>query len=230
MDISKFFLKFNKELSEIADIISKIGTEFEKVPDSIQILSEVGWFIPLSIGPGELNFYAKEVLEDRVELVNKRMIELLDSEMEYFERIIIERFPHRKSALISSLKAHKEEEYYLSIPVFFAQTEGICKELTSFRYFKTSKNQPETKKWVSNFISGSFIEILLKPMRNKEVFRQNQIPDEPLGLNRHDVLHGDSLDYGEDRVNSYKALSLLFYISETVYEANKQLCVSPSSE
>ena len=57
-------------------------------------------------------------------------------------------------------------------------------------------------------------------MRNINILRQIQIPNEPLGLNRHDVLHGDSFDYGEDKINSYKALSLLLYISETVYEAN----------
>lgn len=230
MEISESFLKFSKELGVIGKTLCEIlTTEFEKAPNSIQILAEKGWFIPLSITLGELNFYAKEIVGGRLELVDKEMIQLLDSEMEYFEKQIIERFPHRKAALISSFKAHREKEYYLSIPVFFTQIEGICKELTGFRYFKTSNSQPATKKWVSNFIAGTFTEMFLNPMKSKDVFRQNQIPNEPLGLNRHDVLHGDSLDYGDNIVNSYKALSLLFYMAEIIYDANKELVI-PSKE
>jgi hypothetical protein len=43
----------------------------------------------------------------------------------------------------------------------------------------------------------------------------------PIGFNRHDVLHGDCVDYGDDKINSYKALSLVNYLSETVYMAKE---------
>ncbi len=67
------------------------------------------------------------------------------------------------------------------------------------------------------------MELLLEPLKYTGVMRQIQDLDNPLGITRHDVLHGDSVDYGEDGLNSYKALSLLNYLGETVYIAKHKI-------
>ena len=75
----------------------------------------------------------------------------------------------------------------------------------------------------TNVKSDSIIEIVLEPLKHTGVTRQKQNLSNPLGINRHDVLHGDSVDYGKDKVNSYKVLSLLNYIGETVYMAKQHI-------
>jgi hypothetical protein len=53
--------------------------------------------------------------------------------------------------------------------------------------------------------------------------RQPQDFNNPIGINRHDVLHGNCVDYGDSKINGYKVLSLLNYIGSTVFEAKQYL-------
>ncbi|PUB26349.1 hypothetical protein C8J95_11132 [Elizabethkingia sp. YR214] len=64
------------------------------------------------------------------------------------------------------------------------------------------------------------MENLLNPLKIISSNRKVQDFDNPIGINRHDILHGQSYDYGENPINSYKALSLLFYIANIVLEAS----------
>jgi len=38
-------------------------------------------------------------------------------------------YPERKKIISSAFKAHKRQEYELSIPVFIAQIDGLCYDL-----------------------------------------------------------------------------------------------------
>lgn len=213
--IKKAFEPFQKA-------VAKFTQELEKLPESTRILAEYGWYLPFDIHPPIINYYVKELKEGNVAFVDEEMVAFLDQELHRIEDSLIFKFPHRKAPLLAAINAHRNANYYLSIPVFFIQIEGICLELTGKRFFKISGNQtkgyePATAEWITSQQAGEIFNILLEPLKHTGIVRGKQDIQKPIGINRHDVLHGDSIDYGENKLNSYKALSLLNYLADTVY-------------
>ncbi|GAH80009.1 unnamed protein product, partial [marine sediment metagenome] len=73
----------------------------------------------------QLRSLANELDIGNIDKVNQFMdIEITKMLNEIKEKLIA-RFPNRKDALESAFKAHRNEDYFLSIPVFLAQTEGM---------------------------------------------------------------------------------------------------------
>jgi len=214
--------KISNEIETFQKTISKVFDGFLEIPNSVKVLAEYGWYLPFDFHPQAVNKLVSEIEEDGTKNVDLVMIAYLDNEIKNIESDIIKKFPKRKAAIQAAIRAHKNKEYYLSIPVFFSQTEGICRELTGKRFFKV-KQKPATIAWVSNFKSNSLMAYLLEPLKYAGPARMRQDPKKPKGINRHDVLHGDCFDYGKDSTNSYKAFSLLNYISDTVFEAKDYL-------
>jgi hypothetical protein len=149
------------------------------------------------------------------------LIEYFDSKIRKIEKQLILLYPHRSKPLKAAFKAHRNRNYYLSIPVFFAQIEGICQEVTGIRFFKDGKKKPATAKWAEQFKADSIYGLIVEPLHN---YGPSRIPQArtPKGINRHDVLHGTSCDYGEDKVNGYKTLSLLNYVGLTIHQVKTQ--------
>ncbi|NLJ44008.1 MAG: hypothetical protein GX431_10145 [Bacteroidales bacterium] len=95
--------------------------------------------------------------------------------------------------------------------------------MTGRRFFKTNENRPKTDEWVMEFEKDSIFRALLEPLSYVGPMRQAQDHNNPVGINRHDILHGTCFDYGDSKINGYKVLSLLNYIGDTVYEAKQYL-------
>lgn len=212
--------KFKESLDEA---FCKLSNEIDNVSESSKILADYGWFVPFSFHPSTINQSAEKLKLGDSGLVNKLMIKFFDENINWIKNDLEEKFPHRKKPIISGINAHQEQKYYLSIPVFFSQAEGVCKELTNKRFFSTHHKKPVTKGWTSEFEDDVIMKAVLEPLKHKGKVRNFQKPENPIGINRHDVLHGNSVDYGDNKLNSYKTLSLLFYLCDTVYEASKSL-------
>ena len=195
----------------------------KKIPESVKLLAENGWYFPLDFHPVELNRMASHINEGNGHIVDEEMIIYIDKELTNINDQLIKKFPKRSSVINAGIRAHKMHEYYLSIPVFFSQIEGICEELTGDRFFKNKSNAPLTNEWLKNFETDSFTKILLEPLKFSGPMRKSQDIDNPIGINRHDVLHGNSVNYGDSKINGYKVLSLLYYIGDTVFEAKRFL-------
>jgi hypothetical protein len=222
-DMQYMVSSVNKALENTQFAFSAYLQILKKAPDSIKILANYGWYMPIDFDPVTVNRLAADLKEGKTKLVDNKLIKHFDLELLNIQKKVISNFPNRSKAVIAGFRAHKRKEYYLSIPVFFAQIEGICNELTGTRFFKIKENQPKTLTWVNKFENNSMIRILLEPLYISGPMRQSQDLNNPIGLNRHDVLHGDSLNYGDSKIVAYKVLSLMNYISETVFEAKKFL-------
>ncbi|MEQ9378288.1 MAG: hypothetical protein RIG68_24060 [Imperialibacter sp.] len=221
--IQRGLAHIQKGLEPLKDGILNFALSLERVPESVKVLAEKGWYLPFNFHPPTINHYASELRNGNHEFVDEEMVLLIDSEIARIENELIEKFPKRKAPIQAAIKAHKNRDYYLSVPVFFSQAEGICQELTKNRFFSVRNGQPLTNQWLNNFESDSIMLLVLEPLKHNGVARKIQEKGNPLGTNRHDVLHGTSVDYGEDKTNSYKALSLLNYIGETIYMARQQI-------
>lgn len=220
LEFEKKMQAFSEQMSayqnSFKELALTIATGIKKSPNSIKLLAENGWYVDMRFDITTVNRYANYITGGKPEKVDNIMIEWIDSEIDKIEATLLKIYPHRRAVISAGIKAHMHKEYYLSIPVFFSQAEGICREVTKFRFFKLKNGKPRTAKWKETYNTDSVTGILLEPLKTIGLARSDQNNNNPVGYNRHDVLHGDCFDYGEDKINSYKALSLLNYIGVTL--------------
>lgn len=124
--------------------------------------------------------------------------------------------------LRAAFGAHRRGEFELSVPVFLAQSDGVCLDLTGYHFFMRDRatQKPKSSVYVAARVGNEVSSAMLSPLTcvlpinaaTKE--REKTLQDKGLTdwreLNRHMVLHGESLDYGT-QVNSLKAISLINY-------------------
>ncbi|MCB0549353.1 MAG: hypothetical protein KDD19_17375 [Phaeodactylibacter sp.] len=213
--IEETFQRMSDTIRQAAEGLKRIS---EELPDSIVELTKIGWYVPLF---SELKFpivLKDELAAGNTERVNELMINFINEVYPFYKKKTLEDYPERKGPLEAGFRAHENGEYFLSIPVFFTQIEGICYDQTKNRFFSSREKVPVTKKWVEAVEKTAIVEIFMEPLKIHGPVRKNQDFSNPIGINRHDVLHGNSVDYGT-KVNAYKVLSLLFYIGEITLEA-----------
>jgi hypothetical protein len=212
-----------KKLSELKPNFQEvIKVILEEAPENIKTLADFGWYLPLTSSIFLTYDWAKYIKSKHSGIVDKKMKELLDIHFEeLFEEITLF-YPHRLKPLEAAFKAHNNEDYFLSIPVFLAQSDGICKEITQNQLFggkqkKGSKEHfPNTLDWVNSLQNDSkVLDAFLEPLRHKEGLNKHFSKIDNIGFTRHSVLHGENNTYGTE-INSYKAMSILFYVSHLV--------------
>ncbi|MGE0587714.1 MAG: hypothetical protein AB7O48_04015 [Cyclobacteriaceae bacterium] len=216
IEAQKLLNGFRPKFSINHEIFKSVLAEVESVPESIKLLAEQGWYVAFDMTVTELNRVSSLLKDNETDQVDYLLARTFDEELMSILKFLTESFPHRSEAIRQAIDAHSRQNYFLSIPCFFSQTEGICKEAIGVRFFKTENSVPVTAKWVEEYQAEGLFKALLEPLIVSGNVRGFQVKGSPVGINRHDVLHGDSYDYGNDPVNSYKALSLLNYIGTVV--------------
>lgn len=123
--------------------------------------------------------------------------------------------PHRSRFLESAFAAHARRDYAASVPLFLAQADGICHELTGKQLYRRVKGKPQLAAalagWDEEFIIGSLIGPLTEPTILTATPTERAAASDDV-LNRHVVLHGESTAY-DTRRNSCRAMSLLVYVA-----------------
>ena len=222
--------------SELAKISAQLKENFERfIPkdfnfkknyelfqNSIIKLSENNWYPNFDMAMSQVIQAGLYIERGQLQEADIYLKEYFDQEIDELALQIIRKFPNREKVLNAAIKAHKEKQYYLSIPVFYSQAEGICQEITEIRFFKVKNGNPKTASIVDNYNGFELTLDLLQPLNLISSNRQLQNFEKPLGVNRHDIMHGQSTDYGEDEFISYKALSLLIYISDVIFDATER--------
>lgn len=202
----------------IIPIFDDLKNSFQELPKHIQevllLLGENGWYLDLEM-PLPTLWYLRDILDEGNLLKAENiLIKYFENRLCEIEKSILKKFPSRKHLLKPAFNAHRREEYCLSIPIFLAQTDGICKEAVGQCLFMKSNRKPQTATYVDQIANDTFMAALLSPLAKTLPINasENERPRRFNGLNRHMVLHGESLDYGS-KVNSLKAISLVNYVS-----------------
>ena len=208
---------FKKHFEKQQKQFNLIAQTFEKYPDSMAQLANHGWYTTLEITPGQTNYLANEIYKKHWRKVDKYMMELLQADLNRIKSNLIKRHPIRSKILRSAFGNHVKKDYYSSIPIFLAQADGICIESTNTKLYSTEKGVPKISKIIKELPPGSFSFLLLGPLLDQRLitateFKRNDFHGT---INRHEILHGISLNYGS-KVNSYKSISWIQYISESL--------------
>jgi len=214
---------------EIPDVVADVRDQFDRISGlvadafrdlpqrtrkELRVLAGRGWYVD-----GELPANAPGILVDeleggRVDEIDAVLVEYFRDRLLAIKERLVQQYPHRATFLDKAFKAHERGEYELSVPVLLAQADGICKDCTNLLLFRGKDRRPEIASYVQEtFAADEYRAALLSPLTEEHPISATEArrPADFEGLNRHLVLHGESLTYHTE-VNSLKAVSLLSYL------------------
>jgi len=214
-------------LPEFSDFFASVRDTIENEKKTREILKLSEYELaPLIINNNELfDINNKKLFHP---MITKKLVQITRKD-EFAEEVSLlfssPRLQKRLSAITQALKAHKNREYYLSVPVFLAQSEGIFTDwLIALRLVhrkegdiivhnekrKLNSLKPKIKFAVERNIAA---EGLLKIAMEDVLMRTTSI--------RNAVLHGEKSNYGTAK-NSLQTL-LLVLIFAGVLESEPKL-------
>ena len=193
----------------------------EELPErdrkALQRLGEEGWFVDPDMPVTLLRYLEalfREHPDEMAEALSGFLSGFYKKRLDLIEGKLIDSYPRRGHLFQQAFEAHREGKYGLSVPVFLTQADGIFWE-------RTPQNQSlfiskQRKKASSDCTSHSGREICLHPLVILSPLWMNKGERDDrgesfVGLNRHQVLHGESTDYDTEQ-NSLKVISLLSYL------------------
>ncbi len=179
------------------------------------ILAQHGWFVSFhGTGLGLMSSAFSLFDRGKLEEGNALFGDHIESLLPVIEASTELNFPERATILSDAFRAHSEGRYALSIPVFLSQADGIAAE-----FFKTSSvySFGRIDGRVDDFISANKKDIFENPFHHlvKSLMPINASGENrkryETPLNRHLVLHGESVDY-PSKINSLKSISWLQFV------------------
>lgn len=221
--------KFENPLLEQLEAFQKLGERLksyaENTPRYLLLIAQNGWFIELDC---ELNFPSEVVTEiqnKNIDGANDLMINYYSENLDRIFEELKQRHSDRTEILNQILFSYRNENYLVMIPSVLTQVDGICFDFTKKKFFikeKDNKYLPEISSELEKS-AGNFLSIYLSPLQNKTpiMVQEKDIYKFPCRLNRNEILHGVSIDYGS-KINSLKVISLLKYISDLLIELDKK--------
>jgi hypothetical protein len=214
-----------EQIKKISSLSERIKEVIEKTPQALLLLAEYGWYIDYD------SDFSLPV--DLAELIENEQIEKLDEYLiayyrDKFDTIIEElqhRHPKRKEIISQIASSYKNKNYFVVIPCILAQIDGVANDFTNKKFFLKDKNNnylPQVTAEITK-ISESTLESFLSPLTNQTpiIAHESNLNNFPVTLNRHTILHGIDIDYGNEK-NCLKCISLLKYLSDILLEIDKE--------
>lgn len=230
--ISKIYAsipKFENPILQHLDTFKEIGNQLkeftEKTPTSLLLIAQHGWFIELDTTLGMPSQIAYEIQDGSVETANELLIEYYQSNLDRIFENLINRHSNRKEILNQIFISFRSGNHSILIPSVLTQIDGICFDFTKKKFFIKEKNNSYLPQVTSELekSADSFLYLYLSPLQNQTpiMVREQDILKFPCHLNRHEILHGISTDYGT-KINSLKVISLLKYISDLLTDLDRK--------
>lgn len=180
-------------------------------------LGQHGWFLDPEM-PMSLLWYLADTIEESPEATDELIMQWFQERLDAIEEELIKVCPGRTRLLRAAFKAHREDDYNNSVPVFLKEADGMWHDLFGMNVFVAKARMSIAKRIEGHQPYGlgcsSLVPLLQSaiPLWMNERERRNWMKkhrtDTFPGLNRHEVMHGISLDYGTE-INSLKAISFL---------------------
>lgn len=220
-NIQKKFEEISRAMEALTVSLKKVQTvlKAEKWEKWVIGLADYGWYLPIDdTTPNELIFLGKTFERGDIDFVDKFLSDFVGDNLERIKKKLIERFPSRARIFEQAFGAHQDEKYYITVPVFLAQADGIFAQEKG-ALFGTNNSKPKSFKWTENLTPESVDWILAAPLRNTVGFNRSNRDKTKKIYSRHDIVHGIQYDYGT-KLYSLKAISLLNYLSDFVLFRN----------
>jgi hypothetical protein len=194
-------------------------------------LTKRGWFISKFFGLSEIDALAKCAKTMSIDKLEQHLAALYRENITDHVECIFEKYPERAFVIQPAIDAHFRKEYAISIPIFFAQIDGICFDSCVKKHLFSGTPISSNDKYENpaltelrlasntNPITEFYTllsEIMWTSISEKSPISYNEKDRTKFdynGLNRHMILHGIATESYATEVNSLKAFSLLSYMS-----------------
>ena len=206
--MTKIYNPVYKYLETFKEIGELLKDYTENIPRDLLLIAHYGWFIEID----DMNLPNE---------ANEILVNYYKSNLDRIFEELIDRHDNRKEIFIQILNSFKSENYNVLIPCALSQVDGICFDFTKKKFFikeKATNFLPQVTSELEKS-AGYFTDLYLTPIQNKTpiMAQEKDIIEFPCHLNRHEILHGISTDYGTE-INSLKVISLLKYLSDLLCE------------
>jgi len=219
-----------RELQQAQQAISEYLNDILELSQSIHSLPSEGWYFSLQFIDSLAISNLQEYMQKDPAAFESDVINIFDKQLSAIEKKLITAFPKRAHLLSNAFKHHREADYNASIVLALTQADGISKEIFSVKdkngnpvavgFFDLIRTQAEIRaqklafafELPENSIFSVLYNQLAKDDRNDSLVLEGntiRLSD----LNRHAIVHGESVDYGT-LTNSVKAILLLDFIED----------------
>ncbi len=201
--------RINKALEPLNRLSKKINEQPELLEKIAQYLAKSGWYIDAEMTISEPHMFARNLREGNGD---DNIAEYYRQRLNAIENKLIERYPHRKDILVDAFDAHKEGKYNLSIPVLLSQADGIwCDRFSTNFFIERLRHKASTEYIVQ--LEGTFSEAIFSLFNEAIPLWQNERERGSSfnGVNRHLILHGIDVQYGNER-NSLMCISFVAFL------------------
>jgi hypothetical protein len=196
----------------------------EKSKAAMDLASSKGWFFGWNDGLHSLMELIETLGVTQSADIDEVMARYYRLNFRPFADELTSKYPVRAAAIQAAVNAHSSvgcEGFLLSTPIFIAQADGLLTEITKVKSALNRKgkelqaSRALREKHAADPKSLDFLQQIL--MLHESDFMKSaearQIAAQTSGesftaLNRHQVMHGESSDYGTE-INSLKAFSFL---------------------
>lgn len=236
---------FADKFGDIADAIQRQW--IDKFPQFEQViidLSDECWFISPYLGMHDLYAVLQNV-EAHPDQTDAFLTKFFTENFDELIRYVCADSSHRARIIQQACEAHKSGQFFLSVPVFFAQADGFCYDIRRC-LFDGKWNSPEKVKskpdqrlhirydaeaLLSDVGDVSIDQLMLPALQNDLKIAMSEAEREKnsyVGLNRHTVLHGEDTQYGTE-INSLKAFSFMVYVAGIVSFYKEEMVSAPTT-
>ena len=185
----------------------------EELPKGLKAMAARGWFMDDEMPLEFVTSFESRMMDDP-QAAEDELIAYYKDRMYTIEEGISRDYPHRRRFFQEAFRAHRDGWYTLSTQAFFAQADGIWNDRCSRSLFSRGGPNAAAADYQTQSALGIFSDILLSPLSIRAPLWLNpKERDQSFnGLNRHQIMHGESVNYNTE-TNSLKAMSFLTYIS-----------------
>ena len=169
-------------------------------------LANLGWFLGRKILQ-DLPTDPLEILKSTDPAnITKIMCRYFRKKLDTIANELINNYPERQNLLRKTFQAHRQGHYDFSIPLFLSHADGISRHRFGGEVF-----MKKGRKTIATHSLSLHAEYLISnellPIWASQANRSN----DPSILNRHQIVHGESIDYGNE-LNSLRTISFLYWI------------------
>lgn len=193
-------------IKEYAPMLARVIETARCMPEVMQkaliCLANEGWYLDWKemsfSAPAEL---AQMYFDGRKQEADARLVEHFSNRLQSIERELIGLYPKRAEIFRQAFDAHRQALFFVSVPTFLAQSDGICAEILREHFFQKPKGATHHFEKLSDALNP-LTKAMLAPFFDRTAIRLSQDLKSGKGrprdfdkLNRHQVLHGESCDY-----------------------------------
>jgi hypothetical protein len=210
-----------------AAVMQRLDQLPKKSKDAMRLALAEGWFFGWYDGLQSLMELVEsfETTHSSPVDVDHIMVAYYRNALQPFTDELISKYPDRARAIKAAVNAHislADDGYFLSVPVFIAQADGLLAKITGVESPMTKAAMTKTaKEFREKYADDPELLDLLYPLlelEGSDFVMSAKARNEAVqatgrsftALNRHQVMHGERSDYGTE-INSLKAFSFLVF-------------------